>query len=75
MGNDHSHLSGIEIEEKSIELSDFWSQHSATVINSGNITHLSVFIAELFINGPLWVNQTPLEKNTKVLKLTHIITQ
>lgn len=66
MGNDHSHLNGIEIEEKSVEVSDFWSHHSATIINSENTTNLSVLTGELFVDGALWKTHTPLEKNSKV---------
>ncbi|EEZ97411.1 protein-associating with the carboxyl-terminal domain of ezrin [Tribolium castaneum] len=69
MGNDHSHLSGVEIEEKSVEVSDFWSHHSATIINSENTTNLSVLTGELFVDGPLWKTQTPLEKNSKHLMI------
>jgi hypothetical protein len=66
MGNDHSHLGGIEIEEKSVEVSDFWTHYSATIVNSENTTNLSVLIGELFVDGPLWTTHTPLEKNSKV---------
>lgn len=66
MGNDQSQLPGIEIEEKAVEVSDFWAQHSACVLNSDSVTNLSVFIGELFIDGALWTVQTPLEKYSKV---------
>ncbi|XP_044262343.1 protein-associating with the carboxyl-terminal domain of ezrin isoform X2 [Tribolium madens] len=69
MGNDHSHLGGVEIEEKSVEVSDFWSHHSATIINSENTTNLSVLTGELFVDGALWKTHTPLEKNSKHLMI------
>ncbi|XP_018570433.1 protein-associating with the carboxyl-terminal domain of ezrin [Anoplophora glabripennis] len=69
MGNDQSQLPGIEIEEKAVEVSDFWTQHSACILNSEIVTNLSVFIGELFIDGSLWAVQTPLEKNSKILMI------
>lgn len=65
MGNDQSQLSGLELENKAVEVTDFWTHHSATV-NLGNITNLSVFIGEPLLSGSLWVSQTPLEKSSKV---------
>ncbi|CAG9824056.1 unnamed protein product, partial [Phaedon cochleariae] len=67
MGNEQSQLPGIDIDEKAIEVSDFWSQHSASIIAAGNLTNLSIFIGEIFVNGSLWTSQTPLEKCTKNL--------
>lgn len=74
MGNEQSHVSGIEIEEKAIEVSDFWSQHSATINNSGNLTNLTVFISDLLVSGPLWTTYTPLEKTSKVQPFSNFIT-
>lgn len=68
MGNENSHLSGLQLEEKAVEVTDFWIHHSASV-NSGNITNLSVFVGEPLVGGSLWVNQTPLEKASKVRRL------
>ncbi|RZB58829.1 protein-associating with the carboxyl-terminal domain of ezrin [Asbolus verrucosus] len=69
MGNEQSHLGGIEIEEKSVEVSDFWTHHSANITNSETTTNLSVLIGELFVDGPLWKTHTPLEKTSKHLMI------
>lgn len=78
MGNDQSQFAGTEIDEKAIEVTDFWTQHSAVITTLPNVTNLSVFIGELLICGPLWKSQTPLEKNSKVcifrIKLCVILT-
>lgn len=66
MGNERSQLSGIEIEEKSTEVSDYWSLHLATLNGSENVTNLSVFIEEKFVRNQFWISQTPLQKNVKV---------
>lgn len=63
MGNEQSNLSGLELDEKAVEVTDFWTHHSAT-INLGN--SVSVFIGEPLVSGSLWLSQTPLEKATKV---------
>ncbi|CAG9853791.1 unnamed protein product [Phyllotreta striolata] len=65
MGNEQSVIPGIEIDEKAIEVCDFWTQHSAAILNQDNLNHLTVFSGELFVNGTLWVSQTPLEKNAR----------
>ncbi|XP_019869962.1 protein-associating with the carboxyl-terminal domain of ezrin [Aethina tumida] len=69
MGNDQSQFAGTEIDEKAIEVSDFWTQHSAVITTLPNVTNLSVFIGELLVSGPLWKSQTPLEKNSKNLMI------
>lgn len=66
MGNDQSHLAGINIEDKAVEVADFWSQHSASVPKSDQLSNLTIFIGELFVSGPLWTIHTPLEKCSKV---------
>lgn len=65
MGNETSQLAGLEIDEKAVEVTDFWTHHSA-VMHGENVTPLSVFIGEPLVGGALWINQTPLEKATKV---------
>lgn len=67
MGNEHSQMSGLNVEEKAIEVTDFWSHHSAT-LNTGNsnVSTVSVFIGEPLVGGSLWMTQTPLEKASKV---------
>lgn len=69
MGNEQSYLNGIEIDEKSSEVSDFWSLHSASLLTETSTTSLSVLVGDLFVAGPLWKLQTPLEKNSKVFQL------
>lgn len=69
MGNETSQLSGLEIDEKAVEVTDFWTHHSA-VMHNENVTPLSVFIGEPLVSGALWINQTPLEKATKVILCT-----
>lgn len=65
MGNESSKLTGLEIEEKAVEVTDFWTHNSALLDNDNN-TSLSVFIGESFVEGPLWTIHTPLEKMAKV---------
>lgn len=68
MGNEQSSLSGIDIEDEAMEVSNFWSHHSATIFESNNLTNLTVFIEDSsqFTSDALWSPQTPLEKCTKV---------
>lgn len=68
MGNEKSSLSGIEIEEEAIEVSNFWSQHSATIFESNAVNELTVFIenSTVFTRDNLWSSQTPLERFTRV---------
>lgn len=66
MGNEQSHLGGLQIEQKSVEVADFWSHHFATILNAETTTTISVFIGEVFVDGALWKTYTPLEKNSKV---------
>lgn len=67
MGNEQSQqISGIEIDTKAIEVSDFWAQHNAYINNLQNSSRLSIFIGDLFINEPFWLPQTPLECFSKV---------
>lgn len=68
MGNEKSSLSGIEIEDEAIEVSNFWSQHSATIFESNVVTELTVFIEDSteFTRDTLWSSQTPLERFTRV---------
>lgn len=68
MGNDSSHLSGLEVNEKAIEITDFWAHYHATVHDSGYFFNLkgygsiSVFKSEVVVLGSLWSSHTPLEK-------------
>lgn len=65
MGNESSQLRDLEIEEKAVEVTDFWTHSTASLYND-NVTSLSVFIGESFVDGPLWSALTPLEKMAKV---------
>lgn len=71
MGNEGSHLNGLEIEEKAIEVTDFWSQYQAKINDSCRYFSLkcdgsvSVFKGEAAL-GPLWAVSTPLEKFSNV---------
>ncbi|KAJ9574033.1 hypothetical protein L9F63_008559 [Diploptera punctata] len=51
MGNEASQLSGLEIDERIVEVTDGWTLHSGSV-SSGNNPRISVFISEvLAANG------------------------
>ncbi|XP_022909202.1 protein-associating with the carboxyl-terminal domain of ezrin [Onthophagus taurus] len=66
MGNEQSLSSSTEINHKAIEVTDFYTHHSASV-NFGNVNNLSVFIGEEVLDGSIWIKQTPLEKSSKNL--------
>ncbi|CAK1548225.1 unnamed protein product [Leptosia nina] len=77
MGNDASHLKGLEIDEKPVEATDFWFHYKATIRDSCRYFGLngdgsvSVFKGET-IMGPLWTVSTPLEKFcNNILKYRH----
>lgn len=77
MGNDSSQLSGLEIEDKPVEITDFWSHYQATISDSCRYFSLkgdgsvSVFKGEAAV-GPLWAISTPLEKfSNNLLKYRH----
>ncbi|CAH0405809.1 unnamed protein product [Chilo suppressalis] len=77
MGNESSHLSGLEIEEKAVEVTEFWTQYRATINDSCRYFSLksdgsvSVFKGEVAL-GPLWAISTPLEKfSNNLLKFRH----
>lgn len=67
MGNENSQLSGLEIEDKAVEITEFWQQYQATIKDSCRYFSLkgdgsvSVFKGEAAA-GPLWAVSTPLEK-------------
>ncbi|XP_072935107.1 protein-associating with the carboxyl-terminal domain of ezrin [Epargyreus clarus] len=77
MGNESSQLRGLEIQEKPVDTTDFWSQYQATISDSCRYFSLksdgsvSVFKGEAVL-GPLWALSTPLEKfSNNLLKYRH----
>ncbi|XP_013144674.1 PREDICTED: protein-associating with the carboxyl-terminal domain of ezrin [Papilio polytes] len=77
MGNENSHLSGLKIDERPTETTDFWSHFQATISDSCRYFSLkddgsvSVFKGEVVL-GPLWITATPLEKfSNNLLKYRH----
>ncbi|XP_017771213.1 PREDICTED: protein-associating with the carboxyl-terminal domain of ezrin [Nicrophorus vespilloides] len=66
MGNDQSRMAGMQVEEKAVEVTDFWSHHRATFNTDSTV---SVFIGEPLIGGSLWISNTPLEKASKNLMI------
>lgn len=77
MGNEASQLSGLEMEEKATEITDFWAHHQATVRDRCRYFSLkgdgsvSIFKGEAVL-GPLWSVSTPLEKcSNNLLKYRH----
>ncbi|XP_033228403.1 protein-associating with the carboxyl-terminal domain of ezrin [Belonocnema kinseyi] len=69
MGTGQSALKGLEIEEKAVEITDFWTHHSAN-IDGSNPQSLSVFISEPSLHSTASFGKpSPLEKNAKNLML------
>jgi hypothetical protein len=62
MGNEGSHLSGLEIDERVIEVTDCWTLHSGSVCAESN-PKVSVFISEVLGSGG---NTVILERAAKV---------
>ena len=66
MGNEKSALSGLEIDDKAVEITDFWTHHSAS-IRGDNPQSLSVFISEPSLHSDASFGKpSPLEKAAKV---------
>lgn len=66
MGNEKSAPSGLEIDEKSVEITDFWIHYTAH-INDYNAEKVSVFISEPSLHyNANFGNPSPLEKAAKV---------
>lgn len=66
MGNEKSALSGLEIDEKAIEVTDFWLHHSAST-SGANSQCLSVFISEPSLHSSAnFGKPSPLERTAKV---------
>lgn len=66
MGNEQSYMTGLQIDQKAVETTDFFSHYSAC-LSSAHPSELSVFIGERLVSGSLWLSQTPLEKISKVI--------
>ncbi|XP_054008151.1 protein-associating with the carboxyl-terminal domain of ezrin [Hylaeus anthracinus] len=69
MGNEISALKGLEIEEKSVEVTDFWVHYTASV-NGYGAQKVSLFISEPSLHySANFGNPSPLEKAAKNLML------
>ncbi|OXU31340.1 hypothetical protein TSAR_012685 [Trichomalopsis sarcophagae] len=69
MGNEKSSLSGLEIDDKAVEITDFWTHHSSN-IHGSNPQNLSVFISEPSLHSDCSFGKpSPLEKAAKNLML------
>ncbi|KOC65908.1 Protein-associating with the carboxyl-terminal domain of ezrin [Habropoda laboriosa] len=69
MGNEKSALSGLQIDEKAVEITDFWVHYMARV-NGHNAQTVSVFVSEPSLHySANFGNPSPLEKATKNLML------
>ncbi|KAJ8681456.1 hypothetical protein QAD02_017243 [Eretmocerus hayati] len=69
MGNNKSAPKGLDIDEKAVEITDFWTHHSAQV-SDNHTTNLSVFISEPSLHsGASFGKPSPLEKSAKNLML------
>ncbi|KAL7286596.1 hypothetical protein TKK_0019095 [Trichogramma kaykai] len=69
MGNEKSVPTGLEIDEKAMEITDFWSHHNASISGS-NPQNLSVFISEPSLHSDASFGKpSPLEKAAKNLML------
>ncbi|XP_058806176.1 protein-associating with the carboxyl-terminal domain of ezrin [Phymastichus coffea] len=69
MGNEKSALKGLEIDDKAIEITDFWTHHSS-IIQSSNPQSLSVFVSEPSLHSDCSFGKpSPLEKAAKNLMI------
>lgn len=66
MGNDQSHIKGVEVDKKATESTDFWSIYNGKLNNENSPTTLiTIFQGEQFVKGHLWTNKSPLERATR----------
>lgn len=66
MGNEKSALNGLKIDEKPVEITDFWTHYMACV-NGYNAQRISVFVSEPSLHyNANFGNPSPLEKAAKV---------
>lgn len=69
MGNEKSALGGLQIDEKAIEITDFWLHHSAS-LNGPSPQTISVFVSEPSLHsGANFGKPSPLERTAKHLML------
>lgn len=70
MGNDQSHLKGLEIEKKAIDVTDFWQIYSGELKNENSLTtSITIFQGEEVVTGQLWADKDPLQRATKNFKI------
>jgi len=66
MGNERSALRGLEIEDKAVEVTDYWMHYDATVHDS-SLQRLSIFISEPSLHFTATFGKpSPLERAAKV---------
>lgn len=66
MGNDQSHIKGLEVDKKSINSTDFWSIYNGELHNENKpTTAITIFQGEQVVKGQLWTNKSPLERATR----------
>lgn len=66
MGNEKSALRGLEIEDKAVEVTDYWMHYDAS-INDSNLQKLSIFISEPSLHFTATFRRpSPLERAAKV---------
>lgn len=70
MGNDQSHLRGLEIEKKAIDVTDFWRIYTGELKNEDSLTTpITIFQGEQVVTGQLWADKDPLQRATKNFKI------
>ncbi|XP_031618710.1 protein-associating with the carboxyl-terminal domain of ezrin [Contarinia nasturtii] len=66
MGNDQSHIKGLEVDKKAIDSTDFWSIYNGELKNENKpTTAITIFQGEQVVKGQLWTNKSPLERATR----------
>lgn len=66
MGNEKSALRGLEIEDKAVEVTDYWMHYDAS-IRDANLQKLSIFISEPSLHFTATFGRpSPLERAAKV---------
>ncbi|XP_012533635.1 protein-associating with the carboxyl-terminal domain of ezrin [Monomorium pharaonis] len=66
MGNERSALRGLEIEDKAVEVTDYWMHHDASVHDSSPEKRLSLFISEPSLHFTATFGRpSPLERAAK----------